>query len=87
MLMPSKNIFIYIDLGCNHNLLLQYFNSTFHHKNIYFICLIYDYPNRANAEAQDPPNNPEYTEEYEYGTYDGEYGADYDENLYGEYGM
>jgi len=40
---------------------------------------------KANAEAQDPPNNAEYTEEYEYGTYDGEYGADYNENLYGDY--
>ena len=46
----------------------------------------FGYNHRANAEAQDPPNNAEYTEEYEYGTYDGEYGADYNENLYGDYG-
>ena len=79
--MPSKKIFIYVDLYC------KYLTSTFYWKSIHFKCLIDNHCNRANAEAQDPPNNPEYTEEYEYGTYDGEYGADYDENLYGEYGM
>ena len=79
--MPSKKIFNYTDLPCNH------FTSTYHYSIICFKYLLDNYSNRANAEAQDPPNNPEYTEEYEYGTYDGEYGADYDENLYGEYGM
>ena len=43
---------------------------------------------RAKAEAQDPPNNLEYNEEEynNYAAYDGEYGTDYEEGLYGDYG-
>ena len=42
---------------------------------------------RANAKAQDPPN--ELTEEdYNnyYGEYEGEYGTDYEEGVEGDYG-
>ena len=41
----------------------------------------------ARAAAQDPPNEAEYNEaEYNYAAYDGEYGTDYEEGLYGDYG-
>ena len=44
---------------------------------------------RPRAKAQDPPNynENEYAPgDYVAGEYDGEYGADYDESLYGDYG-
>ena len=37
---------------------------------------------RARAEAQDPPNN----EDINYENYNGEYGSNYDQGLYGDYG-
>ena len=66
--------------------IIQYFPSTSRSIIICFKCLVDNNSNRANADGQDLPTNLDYTEEYGSGIYDGDYGADYDENPYLENG-